>query len=121
MVNYRNHRVPFIPQHTLGATVDYRIDTHYSPIQAFVIGANLNAQGSIYWNNDNTLRQPFYAIVGIHCDALLANVSISLWGRNITNSRPNTFVVESSATGTPLVFAQQGNPLQIGVDIKLNW
>ncbi len=121
MVNYRNHRVPFIPQHTLGATVDYRIDTHYSPIQAFVIGANLNAQGSIYWNNDNTLRQPFYAIAGIHCDALLANVSISLWGRNITNSRPNTFVVESSATGTPLVFAQQGNPLQIGVDIKLNW
>lgn len=121
LVNYRHQRVPFIPQHTLGSTVDYRIDTHYTAIQAIVVGANLSAQGSIYWNNDNSLRQPFYAIAGIHCDALLRNVSISLWGRNITNSRPNTFVVESSATGNPLIFAQQGNPRQIGIDIKLNW
>ncbi len=119
-INYRHHRVPFIPQHTFSAIVDYSIDTHNTQIRTIVIGANATAQGSIYWNNANNLRQPFYAIAGIHCDALLRNATVSLWGRNITNSHPNTFVVESSATGKPLVFAQQGTPLQIGVDIKLN-
>lgn len=120
-IDYRHHRVPFIPCHTLGSTIDYRIDTHNPRIHALVIGANMAAQGSIYWNEANTLSQPFYATLGAHCDALCGNVIVSLWGRNITNSRPNTFVVESSATGKPLVFAQQANPFHMGIDVKLNF
>ena len=38
---------------------------------------------------------------------------VSLWGRNLSNTRYNTFAVDNAATGTKQYFAQRGNPIQI--------
>lgn len=120
-IDYRHHRVPFVPQHTLGATADYRFDCRSTHLRAITIGANVSVLGSVYWDEQNQHRQPMYALLGLHADATTSKITISLWGRNITNTHYNTFAIESAATGTKHIFAQQGTPLQMGVDVKLNF
>jgi hypothetical protein len=48
-------------------------------------------------------------------------MSISIWGRNLTDTNYNTFAVDNAATGKKLYFAQRGNPFQCGVDLKFHF
>jgi hypothetical protein len=47
--------------------------------------------------------------------------NVKLWGRNLTDTKYNTFAVESKAAGEALRFAQRGNPFQLGVDINVHF
>lgn len=51
----------------------------------------------------------------------LGKVVVSLWGRNLSNTRYNTFAVDNAATGTKQYFAQRGNPIQCGVDVRMHF
>ena len=46
-------------------------------------------------------------------------MKLSVWGRNLTDTRYNTFASLNTSTGQ--YFAQRGNPLQMGVDIKFHF
>ena len=81
-------------------------------------GLDLNAQGSIYWDEANTFKQPFYAVLGAHADVVLGAVTFSVWGRNLTDTRYNTFALSSAATGTTRYFAQRSTPIHCGIDMK---
>ena len=120
-VSYKDNRVPFVPEHTLAANADYRINFSNKALKMLVVGANVAAQGSIYWDEANTYSQDFYATLGAHVDADFKVVKLSLWGRNLTNASYHTFAVQSAATGERLTFAQKGNPVQLGFDVKLHF
>lgn len=120
-VSYRGRRVPYVPMHTLSASVDYSFAVAASALKAIVVGANVHAQGTTYWDEANSYRQRLYAVLGAHIDADFGWAKVSLWGRNITNTRYNTFAVESAAAGSSQYFAQRGNPIQLGVDLKLHF
>ncbi|MBF1483818.1 MAG: TonB-dependent receptor, partial [Prevotella pallens] len=85
------------------------------------VGLNMVAQGKTYWDELNTIAQNFYATVGAHADANFGSMHINLWVRNLTDTKYNTFAVQSGATGTKYTFGQLGNPFQIGVDISLHF
>lgn len=119
--NYKGKKVPYVPCHTIGAAADYRMVLPSNVIQAMTFGANATAQGRIYWDEANTYSQKFYAIVNAHVDAEIKNFTISLWGRNLTGTRYNTFAMSSSATRQLKYFAQKGTPLQFGVDLKVHF
>lgn len=130
IVDYKKNKVPFVPQHTLAANADYRLDvdpaalldpTNKFHLRAVTVGANLSAQGRIYWDNLNTVAQNFYATLGVHADADFGPMHVNLWIRNLTDTKFNTFAVQSSTTGTKYTFAQLGNPLQIGVDLSFHF
>ena len=106
--------VPFVPQHTLSAMVDWHIGK-------FTIGANMNGQGKTWWDEENTYAQKFYAVAGAHADYDLGPVLVSLWARNLTNTHYNTFAVASSAVGGTHYFAQKANPVQLGVDVNIHF
>ena len=123
IVNYKGNRVPYVPAHTLAAYADYRF---YLPSEAFpsiVVGANVTSQGKTYWDDANLYAQNFYAVLGAHADlnwriAGFGGV-LSLWGRNLTDTRYNAF-------GFPIKepasrhYAQPGSGIQFGVDAKLH-
>jgi iron complex outermembrane recepter protein len=117
--DYRNKRVPYVPLQTLGAAANYRISVKNSCLHSLVIGASTTAMGNIYWDEDNSYSQNFYALLNAHIDADFGLLKVSLWGKNLTSTRYNTFALESSATGNTLHFAQRGTPCQVGVDVKL--
>lgn len=112
--DYKDKYVPYVPQHTLAAMVDYRL-------KKLTIGANVNAQGKTYWDNANTYAQKMYAVLGAHIDYDFGVAQVSLWGRNLTDTNYNTFAVDNAATGKKRYFAQRGNPFQCGVDVKLHF
>jgi outer membrane receptor protein involved in Fe transport len=112
--DYDGNYVPFVPQHTLSAMADYHIGK-------MTIGANVSGQGKIWWDEANTFAQKFYALLGAHIDYDFGPVGVSLWGRNLTNSRYNTFAIQSSAAGGTRYFAQRANPIQLGLDVNIHF
>ena len=113
-VNYKNNYVPFVPMHTLSGTLDCHIGQ-------FTIGANLATQGKIWWDDANTYAQKFYALLGAHADYDFGPVKVSLWARNLTDTKYNTFAVQSAAAGGTRYFAQKGNPIQAGLDVDIHF
>ena len=112
--DYKDKYVPFVPQHTFSAMADYHIGK-------FTIGANVNGQGKIWWDEANTYSQKFYALLGAHADYDFGPVVVSLWGRNLTDTKYNTFAVSSSAAGSPRYFAQLANPIHAGIDVRIHF
>ena len=118
--SYKDKYVPFVPQHTFSATADY----HFGQ---FTLGANVSGQGKIWWDEANTYSQKLYALLGAHADYEWpmfndqCSMTVSLWGRNLTDTKYNTFAVQSSAAGGTRYFAQRANPLQVGVDVSLHF
>ncbi|NPD93160.1 TonB-dependent receptor [Xylanibacter muris] len=118
--NYKGKRVPFIPQHTFSLNADYCLNIEGSKlIKSVTAGADVNGNGRTYWDTENNFSQNFYAIAGVHVILDFGKLKANIWGRNITDTRYNTFLINNSADGTSRSFAQQGNPLQIGTDISI--
>ena len=112
--DYDGYYVPFVPQHTLSAMVDWHIGK-------FTIGVNMNGQGKTWWDEANTYAQKFYAVAGAHADYDFGPVLVSLWGRNLTDTNYNTFAVASSAVGGTHYFAQKATPIQVGLDVNIHF
>ena len=112
--DYSDNFVPFVPQHTFSAMLDYHIGK-------FTIGANVNGQGKTWWDEANTYAQNFYALLGAHADYDFGPVVVTLWGRNLTDTKYNTFAVASSAAGMMNYFAQRATPLQLGLDVNIHF
>lgn len=113
VVNYDGNYVPFVPQHTLSAMVDWHIGK-------FTIGANMNGQGKIWWDEANTFSQKLYATLGAHADYDFGPVVVTLWGRNLTDTKYNTFAIASSAVAGTHYFAQKATPIQVGLDVNIH-
>ena len=120
-VDYRHNIVPFIPLHTLGAHADYTWElTKTGLLKSICLGMNVRGTGKTYWNEANTMCQPFYTLIGAHVDARFSDVTLSLWARNITNKRYASFAFESPSTmGGYLRAGQVGEPFTMGVDVRI--
>lgn len=121
LIDYKGNRVPYVPEHTFNASVDYTVPFVAGTFKALTFGANVNGQGKTYWDEANTCSQKFYALLGAHADADLGKMAVSLWVRNITDTHYATFAVPSAASGETYFFTQRGNPFQMGVDVRLHF
>lgn len=102
--------VPYIPSHTVNLGLGYAWN-RYS------VQLNMNGRGKIYWDEENTLAQPFYTEFGARASADFGIIRASLWARNILNYRPSTFAFTSAAAGKTMVFAQKGEPFMMGLNL----
>ena len=118
-ISYKDKYVPFIPMHQFSANADYRFDVKNAFLKSVVLGVNAKGQGKTYWEADNELCQKFYATLGAHLALDMNRVVVDFWGRNLTNTNYNTFLVNSQLTKQN--FAQRGLPLQVGVDVKMHF
>ena len=106
--------MPFVPKHLLSVMADYHIGK-------FTIGANVSGQGKTWWDEANTFAQKFYAVMGAHADYDFGPVVVTVWGRNLTDTKYNTFAVSSTAAGGQRYFAQRANPIQVGMDVNIHF
>lgn len=113
-------RVPFVPLHSFSALIDYSIDTHAKCLKSITIGADIKGNGDIWWDAANTHKQDFYAVLGAHAMADFGSLKINLWARNLTDTKYNTFLVESKIDGTPRTFSQRSLPIQLGLDMTIH-
>jgi len=121
LIDYKSKHIPFVPQHTMSAMLDYTWPIANSWLKGITLGANVKGMGKIYWDEANTYSQKFYCTLGAHADFDLGLAKITLWGSNLTNTKYNTFAMSSSATRVQRYFAQRGKPLELGISVNFKF
>lgn len=114
--DYAGNRIPYSPEYTTAITASYSIAFGHSYIHQLTISADWRGIGSIYWNEANTLRQPFYQTLGAQIAIRMNNTTLTLWGRNLTNTDYNVFYFKSVGEE----FFSKGQPLQLGIRLNIN-
>lgn len=117
-IDYTDNRVPFAPEHTVNAALDFRQPVSTTWLKAVSAGVDVFGAGNVYWNEANTMREPFYAVMGARIGMEFAgNISVSIWGKNLTGNDYRTFqFVNMNRT-----FAQYGTPRHFGIDLNVHF
>ena len=70
----------------------------------------------IEWNEENSLREPFYALVNASIRFEHRRWSLGVWGCNLTETDYNVFYFKSIGNE----FVQRGRPRSFGITLTLN-
>ena len=113
--DYRGKRVPYAPANTLFAEVNWRISPlTFSGITPSVT-ATARGLGKIYWNEANTVSQPFYCLPSLSIAFDADKWSLRLSADNITATRYNTFYFVSMGKA----FTQRGLPRLLSATFRV--
>ncbi len=116
-LDYAGNYLPIVPSQTISASADYMIPSLFRWIDRFSLNIGFVGTGKLYWNENNKVSQPFYAQLNGKISATKEIVTISLWAKNMTNTKYTAFYFESMGEG----FAQKGRPFTFGTDIAVNF
>ena len=113
--DFSGKRVPYAPEHTVFASALWI--TPWSPAGLTTeLNLTLRGTGNIMWNEENTMRQDFYALPGASFTVRGNDWSVKLWGENLSNTRYDSFYFLSMGNA----FTQRGNPITFGATFQLN-
>ena len=115
--DYAGRRVPYAPEHTFAARATWSRPTGVEWLGDVVVEAGVQGAGPIAWNEQNSLTEPFYALMNASVRLEHRRWSIGVWGRNLTGSVYNVFYFKSIGHE----FVQRGRPRTFGVTFTLNF
>ena len=116
LADYKGKRIPYSPAHTLNARVQYRWDMDNDYFRSITAGVEVSALGKIWWDEANTLSQPFYAVLGADVRGHFKWFDIFLRGENLTDSRYAVFYFKSVGKS----FFQMSKPLRLTVGVSVS-
>lgn len=106
--------VPYAPINTLFAGVSYEKDFHNGFINRLTASVNGRGVGKIYWDEANSIHQPFYMMMDASLRADKGNFSAEIWANNITDTNFATFYFVSIKNA----FLQRGNGFSCGITLR---
>ncbi len=112
--DFSGKRVPYAPANTLYLGAVWTPGVDIAGVRP-VLDVNLRCAGDIYFDEANTVRQPFYAVPNCSLTLNAEHWSMRLWGENISNTRYSTFYFVSIGNA----FVQQSRPWSIGATLRL--
>ncbi len=114
--DFKGNFIPYVPRNTLSLGIQYNKALRKCKlIDRFFLDAQCNAAGKIFWNETNNLSQPFYATINAQAGIRKGIISLSVWGRNLTDTAYSAFYFESFGNA----FMQKGKPLQVGAKLSI--
>lgn len=114
--DYAGKRIPYAPEHTFSALASWEIPVGLRWLERIVLQADLRGTGPIAWNEQNSLRQPFYLLTGASVRFEQRHFSLDLWGRNLADTRYDVFYFRSIGND----FVQRGRPRTFGITLNIN-
>ncbi len=115
-VSYADKMLPFVPRHTISLNGSYTITPSHSLLDRLVLSAGMSGTGKIYWNEDNLVSQPFYALLNAKISATFGALTWDIWGKNLTDTEYLTYYFKSSAA-----YGQKGRPMTFGTSVVFNF
>ena len=112
--NFKDNTVPYAPQNTLTAGANYTLPLKDDFLRSITFHAGMQGIGKIYWNEENSVYQPFYALADASISLNMKQFTLSLWAKNITNTDYDVFYFRSIGND----FLQQGKPAQFGATLR---
>lgn len=114
--DFAGKHIPYSPTNTIFAGASYTIPSNHSWLDHITLSAHVKGTGEIYWDEANTISQPFYATAGASIRFENKKYSLDFWGQNLTDTDFNTFYFVSIGNA----FLQHGKPRIIGVTLRIN-
>ena len=114
--DYAGKRIPYAPEHTFSAVASWELPIGRRWLERIVLQADLRGTGSIAWNEQNSLRQPFYLLTGASVRFEQRHFSLDLWGHNLADTHYDVFYFRSIGND----FVQRGRPRTFGVTLNIN-
>ncbi len=114
--NFAGKRIPYAPEHTLSARAAYTFEVKKKWLERITLSAATRGAGRIWWNEANTLSQPFYALLEASVRFEQKHYALTLWGDNLTNTPYDTFHFVSIGNA----FLQKGGPRTFGITLSIN-
>ncbi len=113
--DFKGKYVPYVPQNTLSANLQYTLYALGNVLDKMSFRVGYNGIGKIYWNEENTLKQNYYSLLGASIFAHKGKFSLEFWGKNLTNTEYNAFYFVSVGNA----FFSKGKPAQYGVTLSM--
>lgn len=113
--DFAGKRIPYSPSNTMYAGASYALSVDKDWLKSVILSAHVKGVGDIYWDEANTVRQPFYALVGASIGFENRNYSLTLWGQNLTDTDYKTFHFVSIGN----TFLQRGKPRMLGATLRV--
>ena len=113
--NLAGKYIPYSPSNTMFIGAAYTININKKWLDGITISADTKGAGKIYWNETNSISQPFYALLNASIRFENKNYSFDLWGKNLTDTDYNTFYFESFGNA----FLQRGKPTTFGATLRI--
>lgn len=114
--DYSGNILPYAPRETMSANIEYRLPVSKTFANFMLLNVGWTGVGRIYWNEENTLSQPFYSLLSASLTWEKGAFGASLWAKNILNEQYNTFYFRSIGND----FFAKGKPLQFGISLHVN-
>lgn len=114
--NYAGNTIPYAPANTLFLGAGYSLPINSAWLDYITFNISMRGAGNIYWDEANSVKQPFYTLLGSSIRLEHEKISLDLWGQNITNTRYDTFYFVSMSNA----FVQRGKPYQLGVTLRIS-
>ncbi|MBQ9077735.1 MAG: TonB-dependent receptor [Muribaculaceae bacterium] len=115
--DFADNRIPYSPSNTLFAGVTYSLPVRSPWLDRVRLNVNVRSVGDIYWDEANSVKQPFYSMLGVSMRLEHDKYSLDLWGENLTDTDYKTFYFVSIGNG----FYQSGKPCRVGVTLRMNF
>ena len=114
--DYAGRNIPYAPRQTLAAGFAWTIPTGVAWLGDVVLQGGLRGTGKIYWDEANSVVQPFYTLFDASVRIEHRRYAIDLWGRNLTDKRYDIFYFESIGNR----FVQRGKPQRFGITLTIH-
>ena len=115
--DYGGNYVPYAPQHTVSASAEYVFPLELDWMEQITLGVGYKGAGRIWWDEANTLSQPYYSRIEASVRFSQRHWALELWGRNLTNTKYDVFRFASISHD----FLQKGKPRIVGATVSVNF
>ena len=112
--DYSGNHLPYVPLHTLYAGAGYSF--RFSKCRLDV-DLGIRGNGPIWWNEDNSLREPFRPLLNARVAVLFPKWEIYIRGENLTGTQARSFYFKS--VGNEFFAGIKPRILLAGISIKL--
>ncbi len=114
--DYSGNHLPYAPLNTAYAGLRYHTDFSGGWLDSFECMASMRGVGPIYWNEDNTRRQSFYAPISLSAMATSGIFQLRIWAENVNSVSYSTFYFKSMGNE----FVQRGLPFRAGATLRVD-
>ena len=114
--DYSGNYLPLAPRETASANISYRLPVSEKFAKHITLNIGWNGTGRIYWDEGNSLSQPFYSLMSASLNWEKGHFGASLWGKNILDEEYKAFYFVSMQHP----FFSLGKSRQIGISLHFN-
>ena len=113
--DWSGNRIPYSPEHTINSRLSYMWNIDRGVFRSISAYLDYSATGRIWWNESNTLSEPFRSFLGAGIRATFDKYEVWLRGENLTDTQYRTFYFKSVGRS----FFQVGKPVRFTIGVSL--